>query len=91
MKKKHRRGKKFSVCSAELHSAVSRIFNPRLLPVRRNESVTTPCRMQFGDTADFKSALRLPPNGRELYGGPRKIWRPKFCGQIRKTEIRLRL
>ena len=48
------------ICSAELNSAVSRIWNPQALwQVSASESAQ-PCRVQLGDTAGFKPALRPP-------------------------------
>ena len=44
--------------SAELHSAVSRICNPLGTGRPGGSLAIHPCRMQFGDTADCKSALR---------------------------------
>jgi membrane protein implicated in regulation of membrane protease activity len=44
--------------SAEFYSAVSRIFNPHGADSSKVIGMAARCRMQFGDTADFKSALR---------------------------------
>jgi hypothetical protein len=40
------------LCSAKLHSAVSRIFNPPATTNLEMLPVTERCRMEFGDTAD---------------------------------------
>jgi hypothetical protein len=44
-----------------LQSAVSRIFNPQAFGKKWLPIIAKPRRMQFGDTADCKSALPSPP------------------------------
>jgi hypothetical protein len=46
------------VCSAELHSAVSRICNPPSFANATRPAHAAAFRMQFGDTAECNSALR---------------------------------
>jgi hypothetical protein len=46
-------------CSADFKSAVSRICNPQCLKIAGVSGFRGVCRMQFGDTADYKSALHL--------------------------------
>ncbi len=51
-----------SLCSAELHSAVSRIFNPLATASGEAPPIAESRRMQFGNTADYKSAQRQLPS-----------------------------
>src|SRR6266404_4520472 len=52
--------------SADFQSAVSQGFQPASVPnARERSSGTAPCRLEIGDTADWKSALlrrNLAPN-----------------------------
>lgn len=52
----------FDPRSAEWHSAVSQIDNLRTLENPERSSTTQPCRMPFGDTADYQSALPESPH-----------------------------
>lgn len=53
----------FDPRSVEWHSAVSQIDNLRTLENPERSSTTQPCRMPFGDTADYQSALAVDANG----------------------------
>jgi hypothetical protein len=50
--------------SADFQSAVSRIFNPQCVNSSSASLFAAPCRMQFGDTADYQSALRHWQSGK---------------------------
>ena len=47
-------GQNSSPCSAGLHPAVSRICNPQAIRQSGGPQISAPCRMQFGDTADWE-------------------------------------
>ncbi len=47
-------GQNSSPCSAGLHPAVSRICNPPAVRQSGSLQISAPCRMQFGDTADWE-------------------------------------